>query len=236
LALILDAIGESRLVTLTGAGGVGKTRLALEAAARALPAFRDGAWLCDLVPVRNFDGIVEVLAGAVGVRQQPGSSFLESLFEILRDRRASLVLDNGEHVLDSAAELVEQLLARCPSMSVLATSREALAAEQAIALLAPHVARWRQAGLHEYLLITTLVAAAVAQRTGGYAESAQLLHHVYGQAFVHTYAWDTVEKLKAALIAAQGEEATTRLMARGAELSFEQAVNLATELFDERVE
>jgi hypothetical protein len=59
---------------------------------------------------------------------------------------------------------------------------------------------------------------------------------VYGQAFVHTYAWDTVEKLKAALIAAQGEEATTRLMARGAELSFEQAVNLATELFDERVE
>jgi predicted ATPase len=141
LALILDAIGESRLVTLTGAGGVGKTRLALEAAARALPAFRDGAWLCDLVPVRNFDGIVEILAGAVGVRQQPGSSFLESLFEILRDRRASLVLDNGEHVLDSAAELVEQLLARCPSMSVLATSRYALAAEQAIALLAPHVAR-----------------------------------------------------------------------------------------------
>jgi predicted ATPase/class 3 adenylate cyclase len=115
---------DNRLVTLTGAGGAGKTRLGVEIAARIAAEFGDGVWYVDLAPVTH-PGIVPVaVARALGLPDQPGRSTMDTLLRFVRDRQMLVVLDNCEHLLDASAELVVALLGAAPGLTVLATSRE----------------------------------------------------------------------------------------------------------------
>jgi predicted ATPase/class 3 adenylate cyclase len=115
---------DNRLVTLTGAGGAGKTRLAVEIAARIAADFRDGVWYVDLAPVTE-PGVVPVaVARALGLPDQPGRSTMDTLLRFVRDRQMLVVLDNCEHLLDACADLVVTLLGAAPGLTLLATSRE----------------------------------------------------------------------------------------------------------------
>ena len=122
---VTDAMRRARLVTLTGVGGVGKTRLALHVAAVVGAEHPDGVWLCELAPV-GASSVAEVLAAALEVRQRHGLTMTARLAEYLREKRLLIVLDNCEHVTATAAQLVDALLRSCPRVRVLATSREGL--------------------------------------------------------------------------------------------------------------
>lgn len=120
-------LSVSRLVTLTGIGGVGKTRLALRVADDARRAIADGVWLVELGELHDPDLVADTVAAALGLREQPGLPPLALLTEYLSSRGALLVLDNCEHLVDAAAALTEALLRTCPDLRILATSREPLA-------------------------------------------------------------------------------------------------------------
>jgi predicted ATPase len=126
VAAVAAALGSSRLVTLTGVGGTGKTRLALETAASMLDRFPDGVWLVELAPVSEAQAVPFVVGTVVGAVQQPGKSMLESLAVALATETVLLVLDNCEHLLDQVALLVSALESRCRAVTILATSREGL--------------------------------------------------------------------------------------------------------------
>ncbi|PZS18781.1 MAG: AfsR/SARP family transcriptional regulator [Pseudonocardiales bacterium] len=126
LAGVGAATEAAPLVTLTGAGGVGKSRLALEVAERVRSRFTDGAWLCELAPLADTGPVSHAVAAALGVRQRHGLSIEQTLIEYLRARTLLLVLDNCEHVLAAAARLVGAIVADCAGVVVIATSREAL--------------------------------------------------------------------------------------------------------------
>ena len=113
-------------MTLTGIGGVGKTRLALRIAGEVRTDFRDGVWFVELGELRDESMLVDVVTATLGVRDQSARPSLEVLIEFLSSRRLLLVLDNCEQVVDAAAKLAETLLRSCPEMRILATSREAL--------------------------------------------------------------------------------------------------------------
>jgi predicted ATPase/DNA-binding SARP family transcriptional activator len=120
---------RARVVTLTGAGGVGKTRLVLQLAASMPAGSGDGAWFVDLAPLTDATLVAAQLAGVLGVPDRPGRSLLQSLIAACRDRQLLVILDNCEHVIDEAANVADQLVRGCPRMIVLATSREPLAIE-----------------------------------------------------------------------------------------------------------
>jgi predicted ATPase/class 3 adenylate cyclase len=122
---VREALQAHRLVTLVGVGGVGKTRLALQTAAEVLDEYRDGAWLVELAPILDAAELPEAVAAVFSVPPQAGG-WRDALTESLKGRQLLLVLDNCEHVLDEAAPLAEALIATCPDVSILATSREAL--------------------------------------------------------------------------------------------------------------
>jgi predicted ATPase len=126
LARVAAATGCSPLVTLTGVGGVGKSRLALEIADRDRARFPDGVWLCELAPLADTGPVSHAVAAALGVQQRHGLSIEQTVIEYLRARTLLLVLDNCEHVLPAAARLVGDVVAHCAGVVVLATSREAL--------------------------------------------------------------------------------------------------------------
>ena len=126
IAQITQLLSSTRLLTLTGAGGCGKTRLALEVAAKALEDFPDGACLVELAPLGESTHMVQTLAKALGVQEQVGKDLAETLIDRVAPRRQLLLLDNAEHVLDACAQLAERLLRRCPRLVVLVTSRERL--------------------------------------------------------------------------------------------------------------
>ncbi len=126
LAGIANALDDWRMVTVTGTGGVGKTRLALQVAAEVLPRFRDGAWLCELAVALDHDAMGQVVAAALGVSQRPGRSLVESIADYLRPKELLLVLDNCEQLLGPVATLAERVLRECPGVQILATSREGL--------------------------------------------------------------------------------------------------------------
>jgi len=121
---IAQILTENRLVTLTGAGGVGKTRLALRVADHVAGEFASGVWFVDLAPVTNPLQVSVVLARTLGLADQPGRSTMETVSKFVRDRSMLLVLDNCEHLLDASADLVMDLLDAGPDVTVLATSRE----------------------------------------------------------------------------------------------------------------
>ena len=119
-------LASSRLLSLTGAGGVGKTRLALRLARDVVNDFSDGVWLIDLAPLSEPDLVAQTIATAIGVRVDPHRSVRETLLDELRDRQLLLVLDTCEHLVAACAVLVEALLREAPELRILATSREAL--------------------------------------------------------------------------------------------------------------
>jgi predicted ATPase/class 3 adenylate cyclase len=123
---VLAALESGRVLTLSGVGGVGKTRLALQAAAAVASQFADGVWLCELAALGDPDAVPHVVAALFGVQAEPDRSLTGLLAERLRTSKTLLVLDNCEHVLDAVVELVEAVLAACPGVTVLATSREPL--------------------------------------------------------------------------------------------------------------
>jgi predicted ATPase/class 3 adenylate cyclase len=118
------AVKAHRLVTLTGVGGVGKTRLALEVAARLVDEFPDGVWFFELAAVADPAAVPDAVAAVLGITQQPGKSVAESVAAALEGRSRLLVFDNCEHVVDSVADLVEAILAASATVTILATSRE----------------------------------------------------------------------------------------------------------------
>jgi hypothetical protein len=136
VARVVAALNESRVATITGVGGVGKMRLAVQVAADLLPRYRDGAWLVELAPVRDATGVGEAVAAAFHLSNLGGQSGEDSVIEMLASKQLLLVLDNCEHLLGSAARLVSRIETSCADVAVLATSREGLAidGEQLIAL------------------------------------------------------------------------------------------------------
>lgn len=123
---VARALTESRLVTLTGAGGVGKTRLAIQVAAESLSRFAEGVWLCELAATTDPDLLGQLLVAALGVRPRPGRSLAESVCDYLSGKQALIILDNCEHLLDAVARIAEAILLADPGVRVLATSREPL--------------------------------------------------------------------------------------------------------------
>ena len=114
------------VLTLTGTGGSGKTRLALEVARDLVGAYPDGVWLVELAPLTDPEPVPRAVAAALGVSEQPGRPLAQTLSNYLRSRQTLLVLDNCEHLIDACARLVDTLLGSCSGLRVLATSREAL--------------------------------------------------------------------------------------------------------------
>jgi predicted ATPase len=120
------AVKAHRLVTLTGVGGVGKTRLAVEVAARVADEFPDGVWFFELAAVTDPAAVPDAVAAVLGITQQPGKTVAKSVAAALEGRSRLLVFDNCEHVVDSVADLVEAILAASATVTILATSREGL--------------------------------------------------------------------------------------------------------------
>jgi len=128
---------ETRLLTLVGPGGTGKTRLALQAAHGAVGRFPDGVWWVDLAPLADATLVPQMTARALSVREQPGKPVAATLAEHLLDRHLLLVLDNCEHLVSAAAYLVERLLRTSPDLHVLTTSREPLAVPGEVTFVVP---------------------------------------------------------------------------------------------------
>lgn len=127
VAAVGRLVDGARLVTLTGPGGAGKTRLALEVASRLMPAFSDGVWVVDLASVSDPALVAQTIAAAAGIEERSGRHVLVVLADHLAKARALLVLDNCEHLVAACAAVVAQLLSGAPSLHVVATSREPLA-------------------------------------------------------------------------------------------------------------
>jgi predicted ATPase/class 3 adenylate cyclase/DNA-binding CsgD family transcriptional regulator len=121
---VRETLRAHRLVTLTGAGGAGKTRLAIEVAGQIATEFRDGTWYVDLAPITDAELVPVAMAGALGLADQPSRSTTELLTRVIGEHRMLVVLDNCEHLLDAAASLTSALLRACPGLTLLATSRE----------------------------------------------------------------------------------------------------------------
>ncbi len=134
---VRERLSVARLLTLTGVGGCGKTRLALEVAGALVDRYSDGVWLVDLAPLADSALVAHSVAAVVGVHETVGQSTVSALVSRLRARRVLLVLDNCEHVLDACARLVDAVLRGCPEVRVLATSREGLGITGEIAWRVP---------------------------------------------------------------------------------------------------
>lgn len=126
---VSQLLSQTRLLTITGTGGVGKSRLALEIAMRLEGNFPDGTWLVEIAAIADPQLVLPTIAATLGAKEQATQHLRETLVEWLRPRQALLLLDNCEHLVDEVAEVSYQLLARCPGLRVLTTSREALRAE-----------------------------------------------------------------------------------------------------------
>ena len=129
MAEVERGLASTRLLTLTGAGGSGKTRLALETARDLVSVYPDGVWLVELAPLSEGVLVPKEVAKSLGVPERSAEPLDETLAEVLRDRHLLLVVDNCEHLLEATARLVDGLLDSCPHLSILATSRETIGVE-----------------------------------------------------------------------------------------------------------
>jgi predicted ATPase/DNA-binding CsgD family transcriptional regulator len=138
LGQLQQLVGVTRALTLCGAGGIGKTRLALQVLAAVADDFPDGVWFVELGDLRQPDLVVSRVASAVGVGEEPGRPLLETLADALRPRRLLLALDNCEHLIDACARVGQRLLSSSPALRLIATSREPLhVAAEAVWLVPP---------------------------------------------------------------------------------------------------
>jgi predicted ATPase/DNA-binding SARP family transcriptional activator len=126
LGTIEELLRLSRIVTLTGPGGCGKSRLALRAGAQASGRYPNGVWLVELAPVSRADLVIPAVALALSAREEPGRTLLGSVTAQLRDTEGLLIVDNCEHVIDAAADMIATLLRGCPRLKILATSQTRL--------------------------------------------------------------------------------------------------------------
>jgi predicted ATPase/class 3 adenylate cyclase len=126
IASAVERLQTTRLLTLTGPGGSGKTRLALHLAADLLDRYPDGVWLVELAPVTDLVGVGPTVAAAAHIGERPGRPTVETISESLRSRQVLLVLDNCEHLIAACADLAVALIRACPRLTILATSREGL--------------------------------------------------------------------------------------------------------------
>lgn len=124
IGAIQEALGNHRLVTLTGAGGAGKTRLAVRVAAQVATHYADGVWYVDLAPIADPDLVPVTVARALGLPDQPGQATMDVVAHFIRDRQMLVLLDNCEHLLDATADVITGLLRVCPALTLLTTSRE----------------------------------------------------------------------------------------------------------------
>ena len=139
LADLDDLLGLHRLVTLIGTGGSGKTRLMIETGSRILDRF-DGAWLVELASVGHADFVVNEVGRVLGVKAEPGRPLVDMVIDFLRSKSLLMLLDNCEHVIGAVAVLVERLLASCPTLTIVCTSREALGVHGETVLQVPSLA------------------------------------------------------------------------------------------------
>lgn len=140
IAEVRRLLGSTRLLTLTGAGGCGKTRLALQVAHAVHETYPDGTWLVELAPLTDPTLIAQVLARELAVDVQPGQDAVDAVSDWLASRRLLLVLDNAEHLVDASARLADRLLRRCAGLTVLATSRERLGVDGELSYRVPPLA------------------------------------------------------------------------------------------------
>jgi predicted ATPase/class 3 adenylate cyclase len=123
---IQNFISSSRLLSLVGPGGTGKTRLSLQTAANVLESFSDGAWLVELAAVSDPTMVPQSIAAALNLREKPGKSLLDLTTEYLAQHKLLLILDNCEHLIEACAQVVDHMLHNCPRLTVLVSSRESL--------------------------------------------------------------------------------------------------------------
>ena len=126
MQVVKDLIREYRLVTLTGTGGCGKTRLACELAASILSEFKDGVWFVDLAPVSMEDLIIKEIIETLSIKEAPNQTLIVTLLEKIKDQHALIILDNCEHLIKACAEIAGRVITAAPQIKILATSREAL--------------------------------------------------------------------------------------------------------------
>jgi predicted ATPase len=126
LAAVRRLVAGSRLVTLTGTGGAGKTRLGLQVAAGLADGVAEEVWFADLAPLQEPGLVALTVADVLGLRQEPGRPVLDTLVEVVGGRRLLVLLDNCEHLIGACAKLADVLLRGCPNLVLLATSREPL--------------------------------------------------------------------------------------------------------------
>jgi predicted ATPase/DNA-binding SARP family transcriptional activator len=124
--LLIPTAGKTRLLTLTGAGGSGKTRLSIQVATDLIDSFAHGVWWVELAALSEGDQVARAVAKALGVSETPTESILQSIISLIGDKHLLLVLDNCEHLIEAAAQVAAELLSHCPQLQILATSREAL--------------------------------------------------------------------------------------------------------------
>ena len=137
IVLVKQKLTEHRLVTLTGSGGVGKTRLSIQVGREVLPLFPHGVWLVELAPLADPALVPQTVIQVFGLQQNADRSPLTMLADYFREKTALLVLDNCEHLIDACAQLAEHLLRHCPEVRILASSREALGIEGEAAFRVP---------------------------------------------------------------------------------------------------
>ena len=172
LAEVKRLLAAARVVTLTGPGGIGKSRLALRAAHQLGRHFPDGVWLAELAELDGPDLVPDALARSMGVHEQPDHGILDTLVAHLRDRRVLLVLDNCEHLLEACRELVTSLVSGCAGVRVLCTSRQRLGVPGEVTVVLPGLelpavdAPVLLAGLAEVEALRLLVERAVAVAPG----------------------------------------------------------------------
>ena len=126
LADLRRLLAKTRLLTLTGSGGCGKTRLCLQIAADSLESFDDGAWMVEFAPLSDPDRVPQTVAMVLGLKEAFGRTLSQTLTEYLKDKRLLLLLDNCEHLLEGCARLADMLVRQCPHLTILASSREPL--------------------------------------------------------------------------------------------------------------
>jgi non-specific serine/threonine protein kinase len=173
IAEVKSLLSKAHLLTLTGAGGCGKTRLALQVASDLVDGYKDGVWLVDLAPFSEPSLVPQAVARALDVSEQIGRPFLDTLVDYLRSKEILLVLDNCEHLIEACATLCEGLLRVCPELKILATSRERLGIAGETAYRVPslslpdplHLRSIGASDLGQYEAVSLFIDRAVATLT-----------------------------------------------------------------------